>query len=55
MAALGAFIHSIADNVMLAYQDGEVVGESQNSKAYAPRAGDFHIGGRNRFFFSGFR
>lgn len=49
-----AFIHSIADNVMLAYQDGEVVGESQNSKAYAPRAGDFHIGGRIGSSFKGF-
>jgi hypothetical protein len=49
-----AFIHSIADNVMLAYQDGEVVGESQNSKAYAPRAGDFHIGGRLGSSFQGF-
>lgn len=49
-----AFIHSIAENVMLAYQDGEVVGESLNSKAYAPRAGDFHIGGRLGSSFKGF-
>ena len=49
-----AFIHSVADNVMLAYQDGEEVGRSQNSKAYAPRAGDFHIGGRLGSSFQGF-
>ena len=49
-----AFIHSVADNVMLAYQDGEEVGRSQNSKAYAPRAGDFHIGGRLGSSFHGF-
>ncbi len=49
-----AFIHSVADNVMLVYQDGEEVRRTQVSKAYVPRAGSFHIGGRLGSSFEGF-
>ena len=49
-----AFIHSIAENVMLAYQDGEEVRRTKISKAYVPRAGSFHIGGRLGSSFQGF-
>ena len=49
-----AFIHSVADNVMLVYQDGELVRRVQISKAYVPRAGSFHIGGRLGNSFEGF-
>ena len=49
-----AFIHSVADNVMLVYQDGEEVRRTAVSKAYVPRAGSFHIGGRLGSSFEGF-
>ncbi len=49
-----AFIHSVADNVMLAYQDGEEVRRTSVSNAYVPRAGSFHIGGRLGSSFQGF-
>ena len=60
-----AFIHSVRDNVMLVYQNGEEVRRQsisqayapragQISQAYAPRAGSFHIGGRLGSSFQGF-
>ena len=49
-----AFIHSVANNVMLVYQNGEEVRRQSASKAYANRAGSFHIGGRPDFSFQGF-
>ena len=49
-----AFIHSVADNEMIAYQDGEEVRRTPVSKAYVPRAGSFHIGGRLGSSFEGF-
>ncbi|MDE0187440.1 MAG: LamG domain-containing protein [Candidatus Poribacteria bacterium] len=49
-----AFIHSVADNEMIAYQDGEEARRTPVSKAYVPRAGSFHIGGRLGSSFEGF-
>ena len=49
-----AFIHSVADNVMVVYQDGKEVRRVGVSKAYVPRAGSFHIGGRLGSSFEGF-
>ena len=49
-----AFVHSAANNTMQVYQNGEEVQRQSVSKAYAPRAGSFHIGGRLEFSFQGF-
>ena len=49
-----AFIHSVAENMFLVYQDGEEVKKTPRSKAYVPGAADFHIGGRLGSSFEGF-
>ena len=49
-----AFIHSVRDNVMLVYQNGEEVRRQSISQAYATRSGSFHIGGRLESSFQGF-
>lgn len=48
------FVHSVADNVFLVYQDGKEVQRNVNSQAFVQGAADFHIGGRLGSSFEGF-
>ncbi len=48
-----AFVHSVADTVMLVYENAEEVVRAGTAKDFAGRGGDFHIGGRLGSSFGG--
>jgi len=48
-----AFVHSMADTMMLVYENGEEVIRGGTAKEFAGRGGDFHIGGRLGSSFGG--